>query len=180
MGLDSSSSAFTSHLLGRNLPPIIPVSSSLLFETYSLETVFNMFRKKSEVGGDGSKFSCSVTSSLKEEIFGEQMSLIYFLQNGGFSDFPDQASCLEGWDLHSRNLYCRSDPESICGLQLLGGPVALTYTSFFPAWLPGLQVVCLLRGLAFMFALHIESNGIVNGHSDYSVPISKLGPKEEQ
>lgn len=61
------------------------------------------------------------------------MSVIYFLQNASFSSFLDQASCLEGWDLNSRNLHCHSDPESICGLGLLGGPVALTYTSIFPS-----------------------------------------------
>lgn len=108
------------------------------------------------------------------------MCLIYFLQNAGFSSFPDQASCLECWDLNSRNLLCRSNPESICGLGCLGGPVALTDTNVFPSWLPGLQAACLLRALAFICALHIQSHGIFNGHSGFSVPISKLGPKGEQ
>lgn len=53
-----------------------------------------------------------------------EMCLIYFLQNAGFSSFPDQASCLECWDLNSRNLHYHSNPESICGLGRLGGPVA--------------------------------------------------------
>ena len=78
--------------------PTIPVSIGLLFEACSLKTVFSI-RKKSESWGDDSKFSCSLTSSLKQEILGEQMSLIYFLQIAGFSSFPDQASCLEGWIL---------------------------------------------------------------------------------
>ena len=84
-------------MLGKNLPPPIPVSIGLLLEACALETVLNIKNKTSETWGEGSKLSCSVTSSLKQEILGEKMSVIYILQNVSFSSFPDQASCLEGW-----------------------------------------------------------------------------------
>lgn len=50
------------------------------------------------------------------------MSVIYILQNAGFSSFPDQASCLQGWDLNPRDVHRLSDPESICGRWPQGGP----------------------------------------------------------
>lgn len=84
-------------MLRRNLPLTIPVRISLL-EACSLETAFNIKNKikKSEARND-SKFSCSVTSSLKQAILREKISVIYILQNAGFSSLPDQASCLIAW-----------------------------------------------------------------------------------
>lgn len=44
-----------------------------------------------------------------------EMSVIYILQNAGFSGFPDQASCLEGWGPEFQKSARPSDPEPICG-----------------------------------------------------------------
>lgn len=108
-------------MLGRNLPPI-PVS--IVFSVRLAPEKLFLISKTNHRLEEMAQIYCSVTSSLKQEILGEKMSRIYFLQNVGFSNFPDQASCLVSWNLNFRNLLCRSDPESICGRWLLGGTSA--------------------------------------------------------